>query len=170
MRDRATPRDIPSRAPYVVVELPGREPHDLRIPSLMAVSKIVQRLDSLHIAAIMGLRGDADNTHAVIGIMREVGPELAALLGALIGHSWCHRTLDLETESHSDPLVYGEAVYEELHSAGYSFEHLLLLGLTIVRALWDQSQLSAEVSKRAAFFSPLLARSNSSDSISGSIT
>lgn len=170
MKDRANPLEIPQRAPFVVVELPDREDHDLMIPSLMAVSKIVKQLDGLHVAALMSIKADTVDPGSMISLFRETGPELAALLGALIGKAWHHKTKALETPAHAEPLIYGEQCYEELHAAGYSFEELILLGLTIVRALWDQSQFSTEVGRAAAFFSPLLARTSSPGWTSGSAT
>lgn len=169
MIKRPTPLDIPDRYPYMVVELPDRESHHMRIPSHLTVAKMIKSLDQVHIAALMAMKGGVSAASAV-HLVKETGPELAAVMGALIGQAWNHRDWQLQTEPAPDLMAYGEAVWEELHNDGYHLETLLLLSLTVVRAIWDQSQFSAEVSKRAAFFYPLMGNPNLSGSISGSST
>jgi len=167
---RPTPLELPDRRPFVVVGIPDMEDHHLKIPSIMTVSKVVKSLERIHIAALMSLQGKVDQA-GMLGLIKEAGPELCAVLGALIGLSWSHRDKYLSTPANAaDPLAYGEAVFEELHGEGYPLESLVMLGLTVIRAVYDQSEISAEVSEKASFFFPMLVRKTSNASTSESVT
>lgn len=169
MFKRPTPLVIPDRYPYMVCELPDREPHHMRIPSHLAVAKMLKAMDKSHVAALVAMTGNVKPSH-MLSIFKETGPEIGAAMGALIGKAWNHSDWELETKPAPDLMAYGEAVWEELHTDGYPLETMVLLALTVIRAIWDQSQFSDEVSKRAAFFYPLTGRGNLSGLTSGSIT
>jgi hypothetical protein len=144
----------------MVVVLPDLGRHDLKIPSVFVVTKLLNALDKLHIAALVSLSSKSVGSAELLTLAKEAGPEMAALLGAVIGKAWNHADQALESVDDGDLMVYGEAVFEELHEAGYSFDSLVMLGLTVVRAIWEQSQLSQEAKDRANFIFPTRARAN----------
>lgn len=169
MIERPTPREVPDRYPYMVVEM-ERGPHHMRIPSLMAVSKLVKGLKKAHVAVLASMQHGGVSNTAMLSILKESGPELAAALGALVGMGWYHETYDLETQKSPDVLAFGEAVYEELHGEGYTLSDIGILALTVIRAIWDHSQLTSEVQARAGFIFPMLGAIRSQGSTSGSTT
>ncbi len=169
MKRRPTPREVPERYPYMVIELPDRGDHHMQIPSLLTVAKLVKRLEKAHVAVLAGMSGNMSAV-AVMTMIKASGPEMAGTLGALVGLAWFNQTHDLEAKQVSDLLAFGETVYEELHSEGYTLSELSLLALTTVRAIWDHSQLSDEVQARAGIFFPMLGQMRSPDSTSVSIT
>jgi len=170
VQERPAPLTTPERRPYIVIGLP--EPHGdhvMKVPSLMAVSRLVKSLDKLHVAALMAMQRTLDKAQ-MLHLMKEAGPEMASVLGALIGMSWSHHTLALDTGQSSELIEYGGLVFEELHDEGYPFELVVMLGMTLIEAVRDQSEISAEVSSRASFFLPLLGLPTSVDSTSASPT
>lgn len=173
MIERPTPREIPDRHPYVRLELAGEDPTFLKIPSALAVAKIVKDLDRLHMAALASMQSaQGGNPINMVAMLKEAGPEIGSVLGALIGKAWADPTHDLVTDAadHPSAMAYGEAVFEELHDDGWTLDHILGVGLTVIRAVWESSQLTDEVSKRAGFFFPLMASTPSPESTSGAPT
>jgi len=136
---------------------------------MMAVTKLIKGMDRAHLAILMGIAGNT-STGAVLSVLKDSGPEVIAALAALIGLAWYHEDQDLETVRSPDLLAYGEQVYEELHDEGYTLSEISALALVLVRAIWEHSQLSAEVQDRAGFFFPMLGMMRSPASTSGSTT
>ena len=169
MKTRPTRLQTPTRYPYMVATLPERGDVHLQIPSLLIVAKLVKGLQRSHLTLVAGMAGQL-TPNAMLGLLKESGPELAAVLGALVGLAWRDEELELEAVRGPDLIVYGEDVFEELHRAGYTLSELALLALTVIQAIWEHSQLSAEVQTRAGFIFPTLVRSSSPVSTSGSTT
>jgi hypothetical protein len=171
MIKRPTQLDVPERYPYMLVTLPDKGEHHLQIPSLLAVAKLVKVLKRSHLAVFAGMSGGVSSA-GILNLIKESGPEMAGALGALLGLSWRHEAFELEAARGSDDelLAYGEAVYEELHAAGYTLSDLAGLSLTVARAVWEQAQLSDEVQVQAAFIFPMLGKIRSPASTSGSTT
>ena len=73
--------------------------------------------------------------------------------GALIGSAWYDSNLELETEiGDGEYLVWGAAVFEELHHAGYTLEEIALMGALIGGRVYEHSQMRKEVQERLRFF------------------
>ena len=167
MKARPTRLETPTRYPYMVATLPERGDVHLQIPSLLSVARLVKGLQRSHLTLVAGMAGQLTPT-AMLALLKESGPELAAVLGALVGLAWRHEELELETTRGADLIVYGEDVFEELHGAGYTLSELAGIALTVIQAIWEHSQLSAEVQARAGFIFPAMVRSSSPVSTSGS--
>ena len=174
MTPRPTPIAIRDGYPWMTVELEGHGVHQMCIPSGLAVAQLLQALDQAHLLALASVGAPDDVTPSqLLVLLKDAGPELLSGLGALIGLAWSHQVHELETPScrPGESLIdYGALVYEELHAAGYRLEAFVMLGITIIRAIWDQSQFTQEVGLRAAFFSHLGATVNSHGSTLGSST
>jgi hypothetical protein len=150
-----TPRSeiltIPNRAPYLTCALPGRDPHAFRTPSLAAIADMLRRVEAEDIAALEIL-AQVETMSTLLAVLARVGPSVCNLLGWLLGDAWAHPTLALDAIKGSDGLVYGRAVFEELHSAGYSLEETLLLAMPLIDSVMRQSRVSTEVQERLRFF------------------
>ena len=168
MQKRPKPLTIPDRYPFLLVELPDREAHNMRIPSPLAIAKLFQRIDKIHTAALVAVKGGVEPTT----LLKEIGPEALSIMGALIGKGWHHADWHLNATDgdQADLMAFGERVYEELHDDGYTLEQILCLGLTVMRASWDHTRLTDEVTQRAAFFFPAMAQTTSSGSTVASNT
>jgi len=169
MTERPTPIQIRDGYPFMVIALDDQGDHHMQIPSALSVSKIVKAMDDAHLAGLVAMRADLDPAQ-VMTLLKDTGPQLIAGLGALIGTAWRHESLALEATDTGDLVAYGEAVYEEMHGHGYRLEAFLILGMTIIRAIWEHAQFTDEVSRRASFFFPMLARNHSPESTQGSST
>lgn len=177
MIDLPTPRETPDRYPYIVVELAERGDHHLRIPSMPKVARLVKQMKQTHILLLVAM-AQAKTTNdskaaSMMTAIKEGGPELTSAAGALIGIAWFHRQRVMVTEApkrNGDWLEYGEAIYEELHEEGYTLSEIGSLALTIMRAMWEHSQLTDEVQARAGFIYPILGAMSSSVSTSESTT
>lgn len=148
MRKRPKPLSIPDRHPFIVVEFDGeqaREPHHMRVPS------------HLFMARFQKLLSQAEQSETFMT------PDSLSLMGLLIGRAWHHREWALVAVERGDleGAALGEAVYEELHSDGYSFDEMMRLYLILMQAAADKTHLSVEVMERAAFFSLTTAQTSS---------
>jgi len=131
-RDGSRPRH--PDAHYARCELPGglNGEHHFRIPSPLQASRLLS----------MAATDDDDGAHN----MRK--------MGALIGSAWHHEHLDLVATAGRDLDAYGEAVFEELHAAGYRLEVMMLLSQIITVEIGKISAISAEVRARLGFSVP----------------
>lgn len=156
MVPRETPRHNPRHRPYVTIEVPDLGAHVVRIPSMLQLSKLMRAMEDHHFAVALGIGKISSERELgmldMLSAMREAGPEFASVLAALIGLAWHHEALDLESVRGDNLLEYGEALFEELYSAGYALEHFLVLGVGILAEALDQNQLRQEVQDKALFF------------------
>jgi hypothetical protein len=150
MRTRQIPREVPDRAPYIKIEI-GRGVHQMKAPSLHSMATLLGAASGLA-TVLAAIEGGVSDVRGAVDVLARGGPDLLSALGALIGLGWAHEVLDLETENAGNVLEYGAAVYEELHSAGYSLDDIAGLGLGLLAAVWDQTKISEETRNRAAFF------------------
>jgi|ETNvirome_6_1000_1030641.scaffolds.fasta_scaffold09992_2 hypothetical protein len=134
---------------YAAITLPGglNGEHHFRIPSPLAAR---------HLMDIVSKGGDAFammRTHA-----------------AVVGMAWHNERYDLETPPEDDILAFGEAVFEELHAAGYRLEHLALFSGVIVNEIGELMAISKEVTERLGFLRPSPEESGSTTSDSAPST
>lgn len=176
MEKRPTPIAIRDGYPWMTIDLAEHGVHAMCIPSGLAISTLVKSMDETHLILLSSLiqGGTSANPAEMLSLLKDAGPEVLCALGALIGMSWAGTTHTLTSKIPGPMqgpalLTYGGEVYEELHSEGYRLEAFLALGMTIMRAIWEQSQFTQEVSLRAAFFSGMGAN-NSPDLTPGSST
>lgn len=171
MRDRPTPLVLRDGYPFMVVDLgDAGGKHHLQIPSALTVAKLIKSLDQVHVAALLAMNTDGLDQARMLTMLREAGPELVAGFGALVGKAWADPDHELESEDQGDLIAYGEAVVEELHREGWRLDRLVLVSLTVIRAIYDQNQFSQEVKDRAAFFFRPRGRTSWPGSTSGSST
>ncbi len=150
MQKRPKPLSIPDRYPFIVVDFGEEgEPHHMRLPSHIAVSRF---------------RGHVEGVQSGEFLQ----PEQLAVMGLLIGMCWHHK--DQQLDATGDGLEYGAEVYEELHAAGYTLNQVSNLYLVLTQAIAQHTMLSKEVIQRAAFFSLAMAKKSSDDSTSASNT
>jgi len=173
MKTRTPPRVIPDTPVYVSVTLPEpKGEHHFRTPSTVTGAKLLNRLQKTHLAAFSALSGHLNNPAGIFALVQQVGPELVGVLGFIVGVSWCHKTLDLESTlgPKDDPLEFGERVIEELHEAEYDLNLVVLLAMVVMRQWVERNSLSQEAMQRAGFFSPTTGPTTSSPSTSESTT
>ena len=146
MRSRPEPREIPDALPYpwFVVDLPDVGEHHFRALSPIAAMRLG--------VALSGGAGKlaADDT---LGLSIENMRQFCTTIGLC----WAHRTLDLETERDDYPslLDYGEAVGEELNSAGYDIHAVTTLAIRVMASMSGVRTTRAEVAERVGFTPPL---------------
>lgn len=154
MKNRETPRDL-TRNNIVEVELP-QDVHHFKLPSVLAVSKLLAAVDQDALAAVMALatmfkKGDAKTG---LVLLQRSGTQGLSLVGALVGISWFHKHKDLEATRGDDILAYGEAVYEELHEAGYDSVKMMLLAGVLAKEIQAAQKFDQEVAERLGFSFP----------------
>ena len=128
MKRREESRGRHPNTHYVEIALPENGInglHHFRIPSPLQAPKLLEHSD-------------------------ETGAQMRSM-GAIIGASWHHEWLDLETPESDDLVAYGEAVFEELHAAGYRMEWMLMFQQLVVIEIGKLSQVSKEVRERLGF-------------------
>lgn len=155
MRTRATPLDIPpARPPYFTVVCAGTTWY-LRAPSLHRVARMIQAIGPEHQARLQAVASMVGQGRSLVSLVTSA-PDVLELFGALVGITWADPIYDLEapawTTSAGDLARYGEAVFEELHEAGWSLQNIALAGLAIARQVQQGSQIDQEVTDKAAFF------------------
>lgn len=159
MKKRDLKLDIPDKPLYVVCELPDREDHVFRTPSLltgMKLFKIMDKANLLAFAAQAGKAGKAASPQTMFALMREAGPEVIQALGYLIGVSWHHPLLELDAKEsdYKEPLAFGEAVFEELHGEGYDLNQIVMMALCVAANWINRNKVSEEATEKADFFQP----------------
>ena len=153
MKKRETPRRV-DRPNVIHVQLPEGD-HYFRIPSMLTVAKLLKGAGSRHLAALlsMGKLIQGGDTGGSLAMLQASGAEGLALMGALIGHSWYHETLNLEVRraDYGDEISYGEAVYEALHDEGYDTVKLMLLAGYLAKHVQESVTFDAEVAEKLGF-------------------
>jgi len=129
MKPREVQRELHPDALYGTVEIPVNGEHHLRIPSPLQGGKLIR---------LMSEAGGTESDYMIA-------------IGAVIGSSWYHRYLDLETPHKGDLSAYGEAVFEELHAAGYRLEWMLVISRQVVDEIGKLATISDEVKDRLGF-------------------
>jgi hypothetical protein len=100
-------------------------PHVFRAPRLALASELVKSLDLSGLDEVV----ESEGFHKVA--------QTAALtddMAALIGATWHHPTLELETPAKADGqtwAAYGAAVSNELHEEGYTLVQVLALAVPV---------------------------------------
>ena len=136
MKIRLEQREIPDKPTYVSVDLPGRQPHHFRLPTLTEQ----QRLNELGATA----RGASGALEAA---------------AVLLGISWYHEILDLEVDYPEDDTdhalrLYARAVQRDLEDYGYSpVEVSILLG-RVSQAARERLSKAVEAIELADFGPP----------------
>jgi hypothetical protein len=149
-----TPRNT-DRPNVLQVDLPSGV-HHFRLPSMLKVSKMLKGAGSKHLAALMviGKMIDSGNSAGALAMLQSSGTEGLSVMGALVGISWFHENLELETpRNDSDFLAYGEDVYEELHEEGYDTIKLLLIAGYLTKNIAESLKFDGEVAEKLGFTS-----------------
>lgn len=170
MRARATPRLIPERSTTLVVDLPGLGDHHFVVPSALRLATLARAVPIERVTAALGLlEASGLDPEELYRHAQSAGVELLQAAGALIGWAWHHETLDLEADPKLLlPLAYGEAVFEELHSAGYALPLVALMAMRLGSRAIEQSTISREAAERLGFFPAPKGANHSSSSKSTS--
>lgn len=159
MRLRRVPREIPSSALYLAIEVPGLDPSEThwRLPFPVHGARLVSAMQAASIAAPAG-SGDLVRLDAALNVWF-VG-------GAAVGYCWHHRLYDLDTRREDfggglDLVGYGEAVLDELHEVGWTMIQLGAIYPRLFGAMSEAlSQSVSEVTARAGFSGPPRAGAN----------
>jgi hypothetical protein len=155
MRTREAKRLIPERADMLLVDLPDFGEHAFSVPSALKLAKLARSISVQKAAVALGLieqlQDKTDTATDLFMLAQEVGPELLQAAGAMIGWSWMHVDLDLESDPSLPPLVYGEAVFEELHAAGYPLALLALLAFRLGARAGERATITKEAIDRLGF-------------------
>lgn len=171
MRKRESTRLIPERADVLLIDLPDLGEHAFMVPSALKITKLARSVDIKKAMAAFGGLDElekADNAIDLFLLTQEVGPELLQAAGALIGWGWMHTDLDLDSDPNLSPLVYGEAVFEELHAAGYPLALLTLLAFRLGIRASERATVTKEAMDRLGFFNGRKAEISSLNSTSES--
>lgn len=141
MKHRLTPKNIPSRWPFVTASVPGfddplvfKMPRATRAPELFGGF-----LDMLRAHVAMEDKTGPEALEA----MAEMYAEAAKLVAAL----WAHPVIELESaEGDADALL------DEFHEAGMSENVVLKLASGLVQKQTERAITEQEVASRADFF------------------
>lgn len=138
MRARLTPAAIPSRWPFVAVDVPGVDggPWVFRMPRSTRVADVFGAW-----VTTCTLAAQATTAEDRMARMSEL-PDIAC---RAIAKMWAHPTLELE---HFE----GEALAEELHDAGLSEAMASQLVTSLYRRASQRMVTEREVAERADFF------------------
>ncbi|MCP3958827.1 MAG: hypothetical protein GY719_13320 [bacterium] len=144
MKKRDVPKEVPDRRPFFVVEIEDLDPHHMRIPSPARSSQLLKALRDAHLEEGLELN---------LETAEESLEDITALQGAVIGTSWAHRELELETRRREfeNLLDYGTAVYEELWDEGYTMTQTSQLWARCVERLVGDFISEKEVLDRMGF-------------------
>lgn len=154
MKTRETPRPSKDTPVYIRCQLPDREDHVFKTPSMLVGMKLFQVLDQSSLMAFASSTSQAQ-PGTMFALMRRAGPEVIQGLGYLVGVSWHHPTLDLETnlkDHEGDILAYGGAVFEELHEEGYDLNQIVMMALAVVGNWVSRNSVSQEALEKVDFF------------------
>ena len=118
-RDQPLPPH-PDTGLYLTCALPGHDvQHVFRSPSMLVSMELFGAVDQAVLLGFVAATGEAMTVGTLLHLVKNGGPDIMRALGYLIGVSWEHPTLELETPRGGGVLEYGAAVFEELHGAGY---------------------------------------------------
>lgn len=139
-------KELPATTGYgrLTVDLPGKGSHALRLPTWSQAARIANAWTG---------RPDGDG--------------MWEYLALLVGASWAHETLELETPfpdaepTHPKLAAYAIAVERELEDAGYHSRDLNTLGGAVLDALRARTQERVEAAQLADFSGPPAARTSS---------
>ena len=153
MKNRETPLPHKDSPVFIRVELPDREDHVFKTPSMLVGMKLFQVLDQSALMAFAAATQQA-GPGTMFALMRQAGPEVIQALGYLLGVSWHHPHKELETKEsdYPDALAYGEAVFEELHSEDYDLNQIVMMALAIVKNWIDRNTVAEEAVQKLGFF------------------
>jgi hypothetical protein len=166
MRTRPEPRPVPERAPYFRAQVfEGAEPAVLRAPSLPAASALMKSISQDQQAQLLGIARRAGAESNLLAMLL-VADEVLPLLAALVGIAWADPGIELEAaRDEGEPLErYGARVYEEMHEAGWSVEHVVKCATAVVNEVLQASAIDREVAARLAFLAPRRASASASGS------
>lgn len=160
----------PKRPPYIQVIVQGVT-YTLRAPSLAKVGALIQRLPEQQRYHFLGLPSVVASGTPIMSALAG-SPDMFALLAAAIGVCWADGAWGLDTPlwTEGSPIPYGEAVYEELHEAGWALDQIAMAVLHLAQHVAEQNTLSAEVVEKTAFFRLRTDSSTESESESSSST
>jgi hypothetical protein len=156
MRTRSNPLPPPpDRAPYFAVLVDGTR-ITLRTPSLHAVGEFVDAIGDRGLKRIVGVVALMGQGSPRLLPALASAPDVLALFACGIGIAWADPVVELEAGPWNgrDPALYGKAVFDELHDAGWKLPAIVAAGLRIAALVREASQLDREVTDQAAFFLP----------------
>lgn len=155
-------REAKNTPVYVRCQLPEREDHVFKTPSMLVGMKLFQVLDQSSLMAFAASTSEA-RPETMFALMRRAGPEVIQGLGYLIGVSWFHPTLELDSkvsDHDGDILAYGEAVFEELHEEGYDLNQVVMMALAVIANWVQRNSVAKEAMEKFDFFKPTEGSSN----------
>jgi len=113
---RAEPRTIPDKPIYIRTEIPHKGIHYFRVPGPVVGFEIFREMSEDALAVLFALRTSEVQPIALYFHVRDQAADLLGLLGAVLGVSWHHETLDLETtrspEGGASLITYGGGILE----------------------------------------------------------
>jgi len=140
MRSLLNPRSIPADNPiYFQIEVEGRGTLDFKLPFPLHLVRVTEMLRHLRSGVTEDSKLEAALDIWIVG-------------GAAIGLCWNHSTLELDSPSNRDLKVYGEAVLNEMHEAGWSMSEIgEIYSLLFRRILTSLGITKKEVDERVGF-------------------
>ncbi len=138
MKTREHKREIPNLPHYWRVTIDRNGEHVFRIPSQLGCLKLSIKTAKLQESAVdASARVLTNLSHA----------------GVMLGEMWCHPSIDLETDRAKirDDSVYGEAIHEELHEAGYTSADINALMTGLSNRVRAEMTGEEDVAKREGF-------------------
>ncbi len=144
MRDRRRPLTVP--ASYRRIEIEGKGEHPLKHPRADVVARVFTAFATGAASSLVErVNGDAS------GVSLWEAAAGADVIGMVVGLLWSHPSRDLETRRrHYDAgedgdLDYGDAVFAELLSDGYSDADVATLGGAAMGSIVDAMSPAPEV-------------------------
>lgn len=150
----------PERPPYFRVQVDGQV-YTLRALSPHRIAELARSLEPEQMSALLVLArslGGGVAPGLAWELSRRAGPELIEVAGAAIGAAWCDPLYGFDASPPSswsnsaEVRVFGAAVAEELHDAGWVLDQIARLGLALGAEIRRTLALEQEVQEQATFF------------------
>ena len=145
MRDRRRPLTVPES--YRRVEIEGKGSHPLKHPRADVVARVFSAFASGSASSLVERSANGDAS----GVSLWEAAAGADVIGMVVGLLWSHPSRDLETRRrHYDAgedgdLDYGDAVFAELLSDGYTDADVATLGGAAMGSIVDAMPPAPEV-------------------------
>ena len=145
MRDRRRPLTVPES--YRRVEIEGKGSHPLKHPRADVVARVFGAFASGSASSLVARSANGDAS----GVSLWEAAAGADVIGMVVGLLWSHPSRDLETRRrHYDAgedgdLDYGDAVFAELLSDGYTDADVATLGGAAMGSIVDAMPPAPEV-------------------------
>lgn len=160
MKRRTDQLPIPAdRAPYFRVVAAGATVY-LRTPSLPVLAKLGAVMGPAQLRSLWlisaAVQGGSSLMDALLAARAGAGDALA-VVGAVVGVAWADPVLELDTQlpaewTAPDLAAFGEAVFEELHEAGWKLGAIVACALAVAEQVSELAAFEAEVQERVRFF------------------